>query len=37
MSITRTSEAKVVLKFIEQTIFSQIRCPKFVINTGGTY
>ena len=34
---TRTSDSKVVLKFIEQNIFSRFGCPRAIIIDGGTH
>ena len=34
---TRTSDSKVVLKFIEQNIFSRFGCPRAIISDGGTH
>ena len=34
---TITRDSKVVLKFIEQIIFSRFRCPRAIISDGGTH
>ena len=34
---TRTNDHKIVLKFIEQNIFSSFGCPRAIISDGGTH
>ena len=34
---TRTNDHKVVLKFIQQNIFSRLGCPRAIISDGGTH
>ena len=34
---TRTNDHKIVLKFIEQNIFSRFGCPRAIISDGGTH
>ncbi|CAA6672851.1 unnamed protein product [Spirodela intermedia] len=34
---TRTNDHKVVIKFVQENIFSRFRCPRVIISDGGTH